>query len=877
MISVTDLRKIFIDFFAQNGHTVVPSAALVPQNDPTLMFVNAGMVPFKNYFTGAETPSFPRAVSTQKCVRAGGKHNDLENVGYTDRHLTFFEMLGNFSFGDYFKEDAIKHAWNLITQELALPKDKLLVTVYHDDDEAFDFWKKIADLPDEKIIRISTDDNFWSMGDTGPCGPCSEIFYDHGPEVAGGPPGSPDEDGDRFVEIWNLVFMQYEQRADGTRVDLPKPSIDTGMGLERVAAVLQGKHSIFETDLFQALIQASVDITGQEAKGDALQSHRVIADHLRSTSFLVADGVLPSNEGRGYVVRRIMRRAMRHAHILGCTDPLMHRLVPTLIAQMGDAFPELKRAESLIVETLKTEEERFKQMLGRGLKLLDEEVETLSEGQLSGDAAFKLYDTYGFPVDLTQDILRGRGITVDMDGFDAAMAEQKKRARAAWSGSGDEKEAQVWLDLADTLPATDFLGYTQTEAEAQILAIVQDGKSIEKADKGAEVWVVANQTPFYAESGGQVGDTGLLAIMPVLNTQKRGGGDLFAHQVSVGKSGLAVGQDITLKVDGERRQNICQHHSVTHLLHAALHDVLGNHVTQKGSLQNDTGTRFDVSHTKAITPEELRQVEDQVNQQIRLNTPVTTSIMTPDEAVEQGAMALFGEKYGDEVRVVKMGADNFSLELCGGTHVARTGEMGLFKILNESAVAAGVRRIEAVAGNAAEQYVQGLEDLLAQAKDILKTSSKELPGRLQTLLEERKKQEEEISTLRKKLATSGASGQAGGPDVMDIGGIKFARIDLKDVPAKELKPMVDEFKQKLESGVVSIVAESDGRVSVVVGVTADLTARINAVDLVRVASSQLGGKGGGGRPDMAQAGGTDASKAKNAFEAIASELEQLAS
>jgi len=644
------------------------------------------------------------------------------------------------------------------------------------------------------------------------------------------------------------------------------------MGLERVAAVLQGKHSIFETDLFQALIQASVDITGQEAKGDALQSHRVIADHLRSTSFLVADGVLPSNEGRGYVVRRIMRRAMRHAHILGCTDPLMHRLVPTLIAQMGDAFPELKRAESLIVETLKTEEERFKQMLGRGLKLLDEEVETLSEGQLSGDAAFKLYDTYGFPVDLTQDILRGRGITVDMDGFDAAMAEQKKRARAAWSGSGDEKEAQVWLDLADTLPATDFLGYTQTEAEAQILAIVQDGKSIEKADKGAEVWVVANQTPFYAESGGQVGDTGLLAIMPVLNTQKRGGGDLFAHQVSVGKSGLAVGQDITLKVDGERRQNICQHHSVTHLLHAALHDVLGNHVTQKGSLQNDTGTRFDVSHTKAITPEELRQVEDQVNQQIRLNTPVTTSIMTPDEAVEQGAMALFGEKYGDEVRVVKMGADNFSLELCGGTHVARTGEMGLFKILNESAVAAGVRRIEAVAGNAAEQYVQGLEDLLAQAKDILKTSSKELPGRLQTLLEE-----EEISTLRKKLATSGASGQAGGPDVMDIGGIKFARIDLKDVPAKELKPMVDEFKQKLESGVVSIVAESDGRVSVVVGVTADLTARINAVDLVRVASSQLGGKGGGGRPDMAQAGGTDASKAKNAFEAIASELEQLAS
>jgi len=877
MQSANDIRKTFLEYFGKNGHEIVDSSPLVPRNDPTLMFTNAGMVQFKNVFTGLEHRDYSRATTSQKCVRAGGKHNDLENVGFTARHHTFFEMLGNFSFGDYFKDVAIELAWNLITKEFGLPKDKLLVTVYHEDDEAFDLWKKIAGLSDEKIIRIPTSDNFWAMGDTGPCGPCSEIFYDHGDHIWGGPPGSAEEDGDRFIEIWNLVFMQYEQTPED-RLALPKPSIDTGMGLERIAAVLQGTHDNYNVDLLRKLIEASADKTSTDPDGDFNTSHRVIADHLRSCSFLLADGVLPSNEGRGYVLRRIMRRAMRHAHIIGAKDPLMHKLVPTLTGLMGQAFPELLRAEALITETLELEEARFKKLLDRGLSLLDAETETLSEGdELAGEVAFKLYDTYGFPVDLTQDALKPKGINVDMDGFDAAMSKQREEARKNWAGSGEAADESVWFDVRDKVGATDFLGYETEEAEGQIVAIIQDGQMVKRAEPGREVAVVLNQTPFYGESGGQVGDSGLLrvgetATIEVRDTAKKLG-DLHIHLGKVKGCSIAVGEDVHAIVDPVRRGAVRSNHSATHLLHKALQERLGEHVTQKGSLVAEERLRFDIAHPKGLSAEEMADVEARVNEQIRVNAEVVTRLMTPDEAIEQGAMALFGEKYGDEVRVVTMGTDkdkNFSVELCGGTHVKRTGDIGLFKVVSEGAVAAGVRRIEALTGSAAIAYLAEQEERLNQAAALLKATPANVPGRVEALLEERKKMEREISDLRKKLATGGASG--GAADIKDVNGVKYLGKVLEDIPGKELKSMVDEMKNQVGSGVCVAIALNDGKASIVVGVTDDVKDTHSAVDLVRIGSEALGGKGGGGRPDMAQAGGPDGTKANVALAAIEAAL-----
>ncbi|WP_417832253.1 alanine--tRNA ligase [Terasakiella sp.] len=877
MQSANDIRKTFLEYFGKNGHEIVDSSPLVPRNDPTLMFTNAGMVQFKNVFTGLEHRDYSRATTSQKCVRAGGKHNDLENVGFTARHHTFFEMLGNFSFGDYFKDMAIELAWNLITKEFGLPKDKLLVTVYHEDDEAFDLWKKIAGLPDEKIIRIPTSDNFWAMGDTGPCGPCSEIFYDHGDHIWGGPPGSAEEDGDRFIEIWNLVFMQYEQTLED-RLELPKPSIDTGMGLERIAAVLQGTHDNYNVDLLRKLIEASADKTSTDPDGDFNTSHRVIADHLRSCSFLLADGVLPSNEGRGYVLRRIMRRAMRHAHIIGAKDPLMHKLVPTLTGLMGQAFPELLRAEALITETLELEEARFKKLLDRGLSLLDEETETLSEGdELAGDVAFKLYDTYGFPVDLTQDALKPKGIHVDMDGFDAAMSKQREEARKNWAGSGEAADESVWFDVRDKVGATDFLGYETEEAEGQIVAIIQDGQMVKRAEPGSEVAIVLNQTPFYGESGGQVGDSGLLrvgetATIEVRDTAKKLG-DLHIHLGKVKGCSIALGEDVHAIVDPVRRGAVRSNHSATHLLHKALQERLGEHVTQKGSLVAEERLRFDIAHPKGLSAAEMADVEARVNEQIRVNTEVVTRLMTPDEAIEQGAMALFGEKYGDEVRVVTMGTDknkNFSVELCGGTHVKRTGDIGLFKVVSEGAVAAGVRRIEALTGSAAIAYLAEQEDRLNQAAAMLKATPANVPGRVEALLEERKKMEREISDLRKKLATGGTSG--GAADIKDVNGVKYLGKILEDIPGKELKSMVDEMKNQVGSGVCVAIAINDGKASIVVGVTDDVKDTHSAVDLVRIGSEALGGKGGGGRADMAQAGGPDGTKANVALAAIEAAL-----
>ncbi|WP_417821518.1 alanine--tRNA ligase [Terasakiella sp.] len=877
MQSANDIRKTFLEYFGKNGHEIVDSSPLVPRNDPTLMFTNAGMVQFKNVFTGLEHRDYSRATTSQKCVRAGGKHNDLENVGFTARHHTFFEMLGNFSFGDYFKDMAIELAWNLITKEFGLPKDKLLVTVYHEDDEAFDLWKKIAGLPDEKIIRIPTSDNFWAMGDTGPCGPCSEIFYDHGDHIWGGPPGSAEEDGDRFIEIWNLVFMQYEQTLED-RLELPKPSIDTGMGLERIAAVLQGTHDNYNVDLLRKLIEASADKTSTDPDGDFNTSHRVIADHLRSCSFLLADGVLPSNEGRGYVLRRIMRRAMRHAHIIGAKDPLMHKLVPTLTGLMGQAFPELLRAEALITETLELEEARFKKLLDRGLSLLDAETETLSEGdELAGDVAFKLYDTYGFPVDLTQDALKPKGIHVDMDGFDAAMSKQREEARKNWAGSGEAADESVWFDVRDKVGATDFLGYETEEAEGQIVAIIQDGQMVKRAEPGSEVAIVLNQTPFYGESGGQVGDSGLLrvgdtATIEVRDTAKKLG-DLHIHLGKVKGCSITLGEDVHATVDPVRRGAVRSNHSATHLLHKALQERLGEHVTQKGSLVAEERLRFDIAHPKGLSAAEMADVEARVNEQIRVNTEVVTRLMTPDEAIEQGAMALFGEKYGDEVRVVTMGTDknkNFSVELCGGTHVKRTGDIGLFKVVSEGAVAAGVRRIEALTGSAAIAYLAEQEDRLNQAAAMLKATPANVPGRVEALLEERKKMEREISDLRKKLATGGTSG--GAADIKDVNGVKYLGKILEDIPGKELKSMVDEMKNQVGSGVCVAIAINDGKASIVVGVTDDVKDTHSAVDLVRIGSEALGGKGGGGRADMAQAGGPDGTKANVALAAIEAAL-----
>ncbi|WP_041040739.1 alanine--tRNA ligase [Paramagnetospirillum magnetotacticum] len=868
MQTANEIRRTFLDFFEKNGHTVVNSSPLVPRNDPTLMFTNAGMVQFKNVFTGVEKRDYVRAATSQKCVRAGGKHNDLDNVGYTARHHTFFEMLGNFSFGDYFKDQAIEHAWNLITKDFGIDKNRLLVTVYHDDDQAADAWKKIAGLPESRIIRIPTSDNFWAMGDTGPCGPCSEIFYDHGDHIPGGPPGSPDQDGDRFIEIWNLVFMQFEQVDKETRVPLPKPSIDTGMGLERLAALLQGKHDNYDVDLLRALIEASAESSNTDADGPHKVSHRVVADHLRSSSFLIADGVLPSNEGRGYVLRRIMRRAMRHAHLMGCSEPLLWKLVPALTRQMGEAYPELVRANALITETLKLEETRFKVTLDKGLKLLDDEITRIgSAGKLAGEVAFKLYDTYGFPLDLTQDALKAKGIGVDTDGFASAMERQRAEARKAWAGSGDTATETVWFELREKLGASEFLGYDAEQAEGKIVALVENGKVVEAVHPGHSVAVIANQTPFYGESGGQMGDTGIITVaggkatITVTDTQKKLG-DLVVHFGTVEGGPVAVGEDAHFAVDSSRRDATRGHHSATHLLHAVLRGILGDHVTQKGSQVGPDRLRFDFAHTKALSPEESRAVEAEVNRRIRVNAEVATTVMTPDDAIKAGAMALFGEKYGEEVRVVSMG--DLSTELCGGTHARRTGDIGGFKIVAESAVASGVRRIEAVTGPAFLAWAQAQEDLLARAADTLKAAPTDLPARIAGLMDERRKLERELAEVRKQLATGGGQGAA----TKTVNGITYAGKVLNGVPPKDLKGMADEIKKQIGSGVIVLVSDADGKASIVVCVTEDLTAKYSAVDLVRIGSEALGGKGGGGRPDMAQAGGPDASAAQAAVDKI---------
>jgi alanyl-tRNA synthetase len=877
MTSVNDIRATFLNFFEKNDHRVVASSPLVPRNDPTLMFVNSGMVQFKNLFTGQETRDYVRAASAQKCVRAGGKHNDLDNVGYTARHHTFFEMMGNFSFGDYFKEQAIAQAWDLITEDFGIDKNRLYVTVYHTDDEAADIWKKYAGLPDDRIIRIATDDNFWRMGPTGPCGPCTEIFYDHGDHIWGGPPGSAEEDGDRFIEIWNLVFMQNEQFADGTMVPLDMQSIDTGMGLERIAALLQGSHDNYETDLFKDLIEASAQATGVDPYGDKNVHHRVIADHLRSTSFLIADGVLPSNEGRGYVLRRIMRRAMRHAHLLGAKDPVMHRLVPALVAQMGQAYPELSIGQTMIEETLLLEETRFKTTLDRGLKLLDDEVSGLSKGDaLSGTAAFKLYDTYGFPLDLTQDALREKGLSVDTDGFDAAMAEQKAKARAAWAGTGQAADESIWFDVAEEHGVTEFLGYDTEVAEGQVVAVVVDGALTDKAGKGAAVQVVLNQTPFYAESGGQIGDSGVLktdaATVTISDVKKKAG--IFVHIGEVTDGTLTKGGAAELIVDHAKRSSIRNSHSATHLLNEALREALGDHVAQRGSLNAADRLRFDFSHQKAMTDEELARVEADVNTYIRQNSRVETRIMTPDEARELGAQALFGEKYGDEVRVVSMGTqegsgkgldqNTYSLELCGGTHVSQLGEIGLFALLGESASASGVRRIEALTGREALAHLTGQSATLAEIAGTLKAKPEDVTGRVQALLDERKALQNEVAELRRAVAMGGGGQSA---DAVDVGGVPFFAQVLKDVPGKDLRGLIDEHKTRLGSAVILLISDAGGKAAVAAGVTDDLTDKISAVDVVKAAAVELGGKGGGGRPDMAQAGGADAANADKAVEA----------
>ncbi|CAA7616768.1 alanyl-tRNA synthetase [Magnetospirillum sp. SS-4] len=872
MQTANDIRTTFLDFFAKNGHAIVPSSPLVPRNDPTLMFTNAGMVQFKNVFTGIEKRDYVRAATSQKCVRAGGKHNDLDNVGYTARHHTFFEMLGNFSFGDYFKDLAIELAWRLITKEYGIDKNRLLVTVYHDDDEAAAAWKKIAGLPESRIIRIPTSDNFWAMGDTGPCGPCSEIFYDHGDGIPGGPPGSPDQDGDRFIEIWNLVFMQFEQVDKDTRIPLPKPSIDTGMGLERLAALLQGKHDNYDVDLMRSLIAASAEASGTDPDGPHRVSHRVVADHLRSASFLIADGVLPSNEGRGYVLRRIMRRAMRHAHLMGATEPMLYKLFPALARQMGEAYPELIRAQALVTETLKLEETRFKVTLDKGLKLLEEETGKLGNGQsLAGEVAFKLYDTYGFPLDLTQDALKAKGIGVDTDGFAGAMERQRAEARKAWSGSGEAATEGLWFELRDRLGASEFLGYDAEQAEGKIVALVENGKSVEAVHPGHSVAIIANQTPFYGESGGQMGDTGIItigapgsgakAIVAVTDTQKKLG-DLIVHFGTVEGGPVAVGEDAHFAIDVARRDATRGHHSATHLLHSALRDVLGDHVTQKGSQVGPERLRFDFAHNKALSLDEARRVEAEVNAQVRANAEVATKVMAPDDAVKAGAMALFGEKYGDEVRVVSMGG--FSTELCGGTHARRTGDIGGFKIVAESAVASGVRRIEAVTGPAFLAWAQAQEDLIGRVAETLKAAPADLPVRIAQLQEDRRRLERELAETRKQLATGGGQGAA----TKTVAGVTFAGRVLDGVPAKDLKGMADEIKKQIGSGVIVLVGTADGKASLVVCVTEDLTGRFSAIDLVRVGAEALGGKGGGGRPDMAQAGGPDAGAAQAAIDGI---------
>ena len=879
MTSTNDIRRSFLDYFGGNGHTIVPSAPLVPHNDPTLMFVNAGMVPFKNVFTGLETRPYQTATSSQKCVRAGGKHNDLDNVGYTARHHTFFEMLGNFSFGDYFKEQAITHAWTLLTKEWGLPADRLTATVYHTDDEAFELWKKIAGLPEHRIIRIPTKDNFWAMGDSGPCGPCSEIFYDHGDHIWGGPPGSPEEDGDRFVEIWNLVFMQYEQEANEIVGELPKPSIDTGMGLERIAAVMQGVTDNYDTDTFKALIAESGALSRTATDGAHKASHRVIADHLRSAGFLIADGVLPANEGRGYVLRRIMRRAMRHAHIIGAKEPLMYRLVSSLVSEMGGAYPELVRAQPLIEETLLREETRFRKTLENGLRLLDEATVDLGEGgTLPGETAFKLYDTYGFPYDLTEDALRSRGLTVDRAGFDAAMAEQKAAARAAWKGSGEKASDEIWFDIAEKAGNTEFIGYSSTQGEGEVLAIVKDGVNFDSATAGETVTIVTNQTPFYGESGGQMGDAGRITtqggFVALVDDTAKPLGRVHAHHATVEAGSIKVGDTVHMIVDVDRRDRIRANHSATHLLHAALRKELGAHVTQKGSLVAPDRLRFDFSHPEALTHAQIAAIEADVNAQVRHNEEVTTRLMTPDDAVAAGAMALFGEKYGDEVRVLSMGKGDdahYSVELCGGTHVRATGDIALFKIVSESAVSSGVRRIEALTGEAARLWLVERDDKLRQTAAALKTTPEDVPARIAALVEQSRKLERELAEAKKALALGGGgAAQAAGPE--KVGSIDFLGQVIDGLDPKELRGIVDQNKAALGSGVSAVLAVVDGRASIAVGVTDDLKGSISAVDLVRAGVEALGGKGGGGRPDMAQGGGPDGDKAQAALDAVKAAL-----
>ena len=885
MSTLNDIRSTFLNYFDRQGHRVLPSSPLVPRNDPTLMFTNCGMVQFKNLFTGVETRDYTRATTAQKCVRAGGKHNDLDNVGYTARHHTFFEMMGNFSFGDYFKEEAIFYAWEMITKELCIPKEKLIVTVYHDDNEAVALWKKIAGLSDDKIIRIATNDNFWMMGPTGPCGPCSEIFYDHGDHIWGGPPGSPEEDGDRYVEIWNLVFMQYEQFEDGARMPLAAQSIDTGMGIERVAALLQGTNDNYSTDLVRNLIEASAHATSTDPDGPEKTHHRVIADHLRSTSFLIADGVLPSKDGRGYVLRRIMRRAMRHAHLIGAVDPLMHRLVPALVQQMGAAYPEIVQAQSSIEETLYQEETRFRTTLDKGLRLLEDEVTDLrAGGALPGATAFKLYDTFGFPLDLTQDALREKGMSVDIDGFDTAMAAQKTKARAAWSGSGEMADDTIWFDVLDAHGATDFLGYDTERAEGQIVSLVSNGAQVETSAHGTSVQLVLNQTPFYAESGGQIGDRGLVVTETgtVTITDTRKTADLFIHIGTVTAGSITNGQAAKLQVDEVRRISIRANHSATHLLHEALRRSLGDHVTQRGSLNADDRLRFDFSHNQALTAAQLRQVQTEVNSIIRQNSYVETRIMTPDGARTLGAQALFGEKYGDEVRVVSMGhlsesgkgasKDTYSLELCGGTHVRQTGDIGGFVLLSDGASSAGVRRIEALTGAVADTYIQNQFKCMSEVAITLKVQPVEVALRAQQLLDERKTLQNEVANLRREVAMSGGSDMALNEPII-AGGKGFLAQVLQGVTGRDLPALVDAHKVKIGSGAVLLIADSDGKAAVAAGVTDDLTVNLSAVDIVKIAVAELGGKGGGGRADMAQGGAKSIKNAEAAIAAVKTYME----
>ena len=868
-VTVKQIRNTYLDYFAKHGHKIIPSSSLVPDNDPTLMFTNAGMVQFKNIFTGNETRDYTRAATSQKCVRAGGKHNDLDNVGYTVRHHTFFEMLGNFSFGDYFKDDAIAFAWEVVTKEFGLPKDRLAVTIFHDDDEAYAIWKKVAGLPDDRIIRIATKDNFWQMGDTGPCGPCSEIFYDHGPEVWGGLPGTPEEDGDRWIEIWNLVFDQFEDLPDGSRIPLKRPSIDTGMGLERISAILQGVHSNYEIDIFQNLIKAIADIANSDPNGPLKASHNVIADHLRSTAFLIADGVLPSNEGRGYVLRRIMRRAMRHAHLLGVKEPMMYKLLPALQKEMGDTYPELYQAETLIKETIRTEEERFIKTMEKGLRLLDDEAAGLQKGDtFPGETAFKLYDTYGFPLDLTQDALKLKGIKVDTDGFDKAMARQKAEARKSWAGSGDAGTEKIWFELQDKLGVNEFLGYHTLKTDCRIIALVQNSQEVPEVSAG-EFFLLANQTPFYGEMGGQVGDKGIICgadfEIEVTDTKKKLDG-LYVHVCKMVKGCVKNGDFANFRVNEENRRAIEANHTVTHLLHRALQNKYGKTVTQKGSMVAADRMRFDIAYPKQIHEDELRELEDAVNKMIRANYPVTANIMSQDEAIKAGAMALFGEKYGDEVRVICVG-DGVSMELCGGTHVRRTGDIGYFNIVSEGAIAAGVRRLECVTGHGAENFVQGIEDKLHRVGNSLKASFNDIEARVNQLLEEKKKLEAQVFELKKKLVSNKA---ADNPDNFEsVNGIRFVAKILENIQTKELKAFIDEIKAQYPQNLVAaLLTNNDGKASVVIGVSDDLKEKYPAVELVKHVAPFVGAQGGGGRPDMAQTGGPDVGRLEEAIEAL---------